>query len=150
MMRGLALSLAAMAVMSCRASVPVLQTKAWLDSKAGPSKIELTGKWDSGPLAGGGWGEGNFTQQGSHFSGTLGLYSVDGVVNGKEVFMVMSSGNTVYTAHLTRTGEGTFTGKYVNGALIEPEGAGDPISLKRMWPATGGNGDQESQSSRKG
>ncbi len=98
------------------------QTNIWLNSKNGESSINMSGKWDSGGIMTGGWGEGTFIQEGKYFHGSLGLYYVDGVVVGADVYMAISSGKKVYyTAQLKKLADGTLTGKAVAGIIDKPE-----------------------------
>jgi hypothetical protein len=94
---------------------------------AGVSKVNMTGVWDSGGAIAGGWGEGRFTHTGNRVSGTLGFYNVNGVVNGKDVYMVLTAkGNVYYTAHLQQSGDGSYIGKAVEaveGAIVDKEGS---------------------------
>ncbi len=57
-------------LVSC-ASLTREDTNRWLDSKEGEPGLDMTGKWDSGGIATGGWGEGNFIQDGKNFSGKI-------------------------------------------------------------------------------
>jgi hypothetical protein len=123
-------------ISSC-ASLTREETNTWLNLKTGESRINMTGIWDSGGLMTGGWGEGHFVQDGKRFSGSLGMYNVDGIVSGEDVYMVLSSGSKVYyTAQLKKSGENIFTGKAVQDAIIgRPESQNAVsylISLKRM------------------
>lgn len=91
---------------------------------AGASNVNMTGVWDAGGAIVGGWGEGRFTQTGNRVSGTLGFYNVDAVVNGTEVYMVLTaSGSVYYTAHLTRSSDGNYIGKAVEGAIVDKKGS---------------------------
>jgi hypothetical protein len=100
------------------------QTNTWLTSKSGTSSISMTGDWDSGGIASGGWGTGHFIQEGQQFYGTLGLYYVDGIVNGDDVYMAISSGQKVYyTARLKKSAPAAYTGKAVEGVIIDNPGA---------------------------
>jgi hypothetical protein len=115
----LALCLLILAVYSC-ASLTREQTISWLSSKGGESTINMTGDWESGGIASGGWGAGHFIQEGNKFSGTLGLYYVDGIVNGNDVYMSISSGTKVYyTARLKKSADGSITGKAVGKIIID-------------------------------
>lgn len=99
-------------------------TNAWLNSVAGAAAVNITGVWDSGGAVTGGWGEGRFIQTGNHISGTLGFYSVDGVVNGTNVYMVLYSRAAVYyTAHLQPSKDGNYIGKVAERAIIGQKGA---------------------------
>jgi hypothetical protein len=110
-------------VYSC-ASLSKEQTNAWLSTKGGASTVNMTGSWDSGGIASGGWGGGNFIQEDQRFYGTLGLYYIDGVVNGEDVYMAISSGAKVYyTAHLKKTADGSIIGKAVQEVIIDAPGA---------------------------
>lgn len=113
---------------SC-ASLTRDQTNAWLSTKSAQSNINMTGTWDAGGAASGGWGTGNFIQEGNRFSGTLGMYYVDGIVSGDEVYMAISSGAKVYyTAQLKKTAEGIFTGKAVQDVIITMPGSQNAVS----------------------
>jgi hypothetical protein len=118
------------AINSCT-SLGLEQSNAWLNTKAGTSTINMTGDWDSGGIATGGWGTGRFIQEGQKFFGTLGLYNVDGVVNGNDVFIAISNGAKVYyTAHLKKSDDGSIGGKAVAGILIDrPEAQNAATSL---------------------
>lgn len=73
-----AICLSVLALASCRSiTLPRAQTNTWLESKAGPSGINLSGIWDAGPSMGGGWGNASFSQDGNHFVGGLGAYSAE-------------------------------------------------------------------------
>ena len=134
--KSMALFLLVFAIMSC-AGLTREQTNQWLNSINGSSDINMTGKWDAGGMVTGGWGEGNFIQEGRYFSGTLGMYNVDGVVSGKEVYMAITSGSRAYyTARLRQFADGTITGKAVENTIIDEKefqnAASYLISLKRM------------------
>lgn len=113
---------------SC-ASLTRDQTNAWLNTKGGQSNINMTGTWDAGGAASGGWGTGNFIQTGNRFSGTLGIYYVDGIVNGDEVFMAISSRAKVYfTAQLKKSTDGSITGKASEGVIINEPNSQNAVS----------------------
>lgn len=119
----LAIIILAFALFSC-AGLSREQSMMWLDSKDSESSIDMTGKWDAGGIATGGWGEGNFIQEGDRFSGTLGLYNVNGKVTWDSVYMVLTSGGRVYyTARLKITDPERMNGKAVEGAIIDSSDA---------------------------
>lgn len=125
-------------LLSCETMSPI-KTDTWLDGKQGAvAEFNMAGKWDAGPYMEGGWGEGIFTQNGNRISGTLGPYSVDGVVEGKTVFMSIRGGTKLYTAKLTLQPDGQLTGTYVFNALIGEEGAesaeANTMTLNRINP----------------
>lgn len=125
-------------LLSCKTMSPI-KTDTWLDGKQGAvADFNMTGKWDAGPYMEGGWGEGILTQSGNRVSGTLGPYNVDGVVDGKTVFMAIQGGIKLYTAKLTLTPDGQLKGTYVFNALIGEEGAEGAetgaMAMKRINP----------------
>lgn len=125
-------------LLSCKTMSPI-KTDTWLDGKQGAAaEFNMTGKWDAGPYMEGGWGEGIITQNGNRISGTLGPYNVDGVVEGKTVYMAIQGGTKLYTAKLTLQPDGQLKGTYVFNALIGEEGAEgaetDTITMKRITP----------------
>lgn len=92
----------ALVILSC-ARLTKEQARLWLDSINGEPKIDMTGQWDAGGMFSGGWGVSNFIQEGKDFSGSLGMYNVDGAVVGEQVYMSLSSGRRVYyTARLKK------------------------------------------------
>jgi hypothetical protein len=112
-----------MTFFSC-AGLSVRETNPWLNSMAGASHVNMTGVWDSGGAIAGGWGEGRFTQTENRMSGTLGFYDVSGVVNGKDIYLVLSArGNIYYTAHLQQSDDGSYIGKAVEGAIVGKKGS---------------------------
>jgi hypothetical protein len=128
----LAICLVVFTVYSC-VSLSREQTNAWLSTKGGASAINMTGSWDSGGIATGGWGGGNFIQEGQRFYGTMGLYYVDGIVNGDDVYMAISSGAKVYyTARLKKSADGTFAGKAVQEILIDKPEAQNAVTYLIM------------------
>ena len=113
---------------SC-AGLTTEETKPWLNSMAGATNLNMTGVWDAGGAIAGGWGEGRFTQKDNRISGTLGLYNVNGVVNGTDVYLVLISGGSVYyTAHLNKSSDGSYVGKAVEGAIINKKGSENAVS----------------------
>jgi len=117
-------------LLSCAARLAKKDTNAWLDTKTNTSELNLTGKWDAGGEFSGGWGEGNFTQEGNKISGTLGMYEVEGIVSGNEVYFVITSGGKVYyTAKLNASeGGNKFTGKACEGVIIDTPAANNATS----------------------
>jgi len=112
--------------LSCAGVAPE-KTKPWLDSMAGTTTMNMTGVWDAGGAFAGGWGEGRFTQTGNRISGTLGVYNVDGVVNGTKVYLVLAGGNVYYTAHLNKASDGSYVGKAVEGAILNEQGSENAV-----------------------
>jgi len=109
----------------------------WLQSMRGTPALNITGVWDAGPSMGGGWGEARFVQTGGDVIGTMGLYNVQGVVNERNVYLVLSSNGRMYfTAHLELAGKGDLTGKAAESAIVDEPGSATatvyPMILKRM------------------
>lgn len=94
----------------------------WLKSLSGvPPSVNITGVWDSGGAVA--WGEGRFYQEGNRVLGTLGLYNVDGVVSGRDIYLVLyARDNVYYTANLKPSKNGTYTGKVVEKAIVGQKG----------------------------
>ena len=89
-----------------------LEGKAWLDAQKDPAAINVNGAWDSEE-----WGDFHLIQaEGNRqVSGNGGGYEVTGVVSGKRLFMILSSGQTVeYCATLSPNGENALIGTYAN------------------------------------
>ena len=97
--------------MSC-SNLSQRQVTTWMDSKSEPPEINVSGSWQSvNSLFTGGWGNAVLTQNESQVNGTLGLYTVEGRVAGKKLFLMILSGNRVYyTAMIEPTKEGTLSG----------------------------------------
>jgi hypothetical protein len=108
-------------------------TKPWLESQAGTTSENISGKWTTYDRATPNWGEANFIQDGSHFYGTLGSYSVDGSINGEHIYMALSSGKKVYyTARLNKNPDGGYVGKVVQGAIIDQSRSDDGFQLMTL------------------
>jgi len=127
-----------LSLMSCRTSaVNTPNYEAWLGAQNLPSQMDVSGKWDSGDFLSGGWGNANLLQQGRNVFGTLGLYSVKGVVSQKTLFLeLISKGYVYYTAKLEMKNDGSLTGIAIKDAIVEsPETAKGEIyiiNMKRM------------------
>lgn len=127
-----------LSLMSCRTSaVNTPNYEAWLGAQNLPSQMDVSGRWDSGDLLSGGWGNANLVQQGRNVFGTLGLYSVKGVVSRKTLFLeLIAKGYVYYTAKLEMKNDGSLTGIAIKDAIVEsPETAKGEIyiiTMKRM------------------
>ncbi len=139
----LSLSLLPAIFLSCAGMHPKAtgkQLSSWLNSKAGPSNINLTGTWDAYMVNEKGYrGTGQFEKKGNRFSGTLGTHYADAAVNGDEVYMIISYGSdSWYTAQLKTSGKFSFSGRAVQFIIIDSPEAKDAesflITLKVHYP----------------
>jgi len=127
-----------LSLMSCRTSaVNTANYEAWLGAQNMPSQMDVSGKWDAGDFLSGGWGDANLVQQGRDVFGTLGLYSVKGVVSHTTLFLeIISKGYVYYTAKLEMKNDGSLSGIALKEAIVEsPETAKGEIYIiimKRM------------------
>lgn len=88
----------------------------WLASMAGddPPMLDVEGKWRD-PESEGlyGWGEGDILQDDNKIHGTIGSYSVKGLVSGETVHVVFFIDDKVYyTAKLEMPESGVLSGQY--------------------------------------
>jgi len=121
-------------VISCAATLKQNEIDPWLNARSGgqPPELNITGKWhdalDTGPF---GWGEGDLRQEGNKVSGTIGNYTVQGVVSGKIVYLVFlwHGAEVHYTARLEMS-QGLLTGKYFKASDKEQTN-GSPLSFAR-------------------
>lgn len=117
----LLLALLCMTVASC---LTAGQVATWLESQKGVPTINITGEWDAGWVIKGGWGGVNVVQQGNQVVGTMGLYNVEGVVNGNKIYLVLKSGSRIYyTASLQPDQEGNLVGTVAEKAIIDTKDA---------------------------
>lgn len=104
-------------------------TDAWLSSKAGKASVRVDGVWEA--LEYGWGGAGRFTQSGNKISGSLGNYTVRGVVNGSTVYLAFVSGGwTYYTAVLKKRGS-MLGGFYSSSIPFSSEDQGS-LNLRRL------------------
>jgi hypothetical protein len=108
----------------------------WVRLQKGVKGTNITGNWDSGSFFSGGWGSGHIVQTGMEIVGTMGMYTIEGVVNGDNIYLIFISGNRVYyTGQLKYMPDGTLVGTAVEKAIINTADARDkqkyPIILKR-------------------
>ena len=69
--------------------------QAWLSSKAGTARSNVTGAWHDATQDD--WGDARLVQRGNKITGTLGNYEVDGVMNGSRVFFALKADDWYYT-----------------------------------------------------
>jgi len=94
----------------------------------------VTGKWNAGTSWAGGWGEANLIQQGRNVYGTIGQYSVRGVVSNKSLFIkIISSGYVYYTARLDMKEDGSLSGIATKETIVDsPEASNADVSIINM------------------
>ena len=106
-----------LSIFSC-ASIPMKQAEIdpWLAEMSGDKAAEISveGKWHDPESEGVfGWGEGDIIQNGNKINGTIGSYSVSGVVSAETVYVVFyTKGKVYYTAKLTMPEKGVLSGQY--------------------------------------
>lgn len=81
---------------------------AWLAQHSQGARVSIGGQWSSAD-----WGAAALTQNGRRVTGTLGNYSVEGVVSGYKAYLLLTSNGWVfYTAELERFSDGSLVGLY--------------------------------------
>lgn len=106
------LVLFAVAVTSCytpaRYARNAAATKAWLDSSAGSSRLNLDGSWYADD-----WGHGHLSQKGNKVTGHIGRFPVHGVINGTTVYLAATDEDwTSYSIVLSYARPGVLEGYY--------------------------------------
>lgn len=80
----------------------------WLDEHRGGAGISVSGTWHSDE-----WGGGKLVQEGRTVNGTLGNYSVRGVISGQRAYLLLQSGGWIYyTAVLAKPSANELSGFY--------------------------------------
>lgn len=80
----------------------------WLSDQSEPAAVNVAGNWISGD-----WGRGWLVQDGRKVRGTLGGYSVRGVVSGQQVYLLIAQGDWYYySAVLDNPQPGLLTGRF--------------------------------------
>ncbi len=80
----------------------------WLSDQSAPARIDVSGRWASRD-----WGSARFHQSGRRVTGTLGDYSVRGVVSGSKAYLLIASGDWYYySAILEKTRPDLLTGRF--------------------------------------
>lgn len=105
MIRKLAILIALTTLVGCSTAEKYAANQAaatqWLDESAGRPTVAVNGAWEA--LEYGWGGAGRLVQTGNRITGTLGNYTVRGVVNGAHIFLAFdSNGWTYYTAKLRK------------------------------------------------
>ena len=122
---------------SCGGGLGTGQVITWLDAKTAAPDLEVGGSWDSvKPFIAGGWGNGVWSQKDGKVTGSLGLYSLEGRVAGRKVYLALTiQGKIYFTAVLEATKDGGLTGMAVAKALAdEPGRLQDTVPMELMRP----------------
>ena len=102
----------------------------WFNSHSAGAipEMSIEGYWTSSD-----WGEAHLSQRGHNVTGSLGGYSVQGVVNKKTAYLVLPS---IYyprfTVVLWYDKSGLLVGNWLRGAIVAGPGHGYPIILRRL------------------
>ncbi len=99
----------------------------WLDEHRGGAGISVGGIWQSED-----WGGSKLVQEGRAVNGTLGSYSVRGVVSGQRAYLLLQSGGWIHYRRAGQAfGHAAFRFLFLYRALQpgRPAGAGDAADL---------------------
>lgn len=102
----------------------------WLAAQAGKAGSNLTGKWKDATRDD--WGNAELVQRGNKISGTLGVYEVEGVVNGPRVSLALKTDDWYYYSVEAIHKGASLEGFYSRGVPIRlVKGDCDPFSFRR-------------------
>lgn len=103
----------------------VSDARTWLDLKNKPHEIDISGSWHADE-----WGNAHIRQNGNRVTGTFGEYRLEGMVSGKDVYLLINYDNSVYyTAHLTAISENMLSGQYSGNTFVDQDYYKYPIRL---------------------
>jgi hypothetical protein len=101
-----------------------------MDSIAGTPTYSIKGLWEDTAFAS--WGSPYYTQTKNKVEGTMGMYSVRGVMYGNKVYLsVISNGYLHYTITMKFVDKNTLLGYYVSGFKAKKRVNGTTFILKR-------------------
>ena len=105
--------------------------QAWLSSKAGAARSNVSGIWQDATRDA--WGDARLVQRGNKITGTLGNYEVDGVMNGARVFLALKADDWYYySAEAVHKGP-LLEGRYSRGVPVQlTKGKSDPFVFRRV------------------
>ncbi|MCK9589279.1 MAG: hypothetical protein WC076_06000 [Terrimicrobiaceae bacterium] len=99
----------------------------WLSDQSEPAGIEIGGNWTSDD-----WGHASFTQSGRRITGTIGSYSVQGVVSGERAYLLIAQGDWYYySAVLEFQRPGLLAGRF-SRAIPYVKSFGRPMRLEQL------------------
>lgn len=90
-----------------RAPLSIYPAKYWLNTKTGPAAVNINGQRNAGE-----WGEAYFYQKDKMVSGLIGGYTVEGVVEGEKLYLVISANGTFQYHAILQMSDGVLQGKY--------------------------------------
>jgi hypothetical protein len=79
----------------------------WVAQRTAPAEINVTGRWKSDA-----WGKAEFTQIGRHVNGTLGEYTVKGVVSGYRAYLTAKDDGWVFYTIVLKKSDHALEGNY--------------------------------------
>ncbi len=101
--------------------------KKWLKINAGKADVNIDGKYTNFT-----WGDAVFIQNGNAIVGSIGSYEVEGVINGKAVYILIKYGKKLYyTAVMNALEQGRLMGKYFKGVTYSTLREGEQIILTK-------------------
>ncbi len=96
------------------------KAKVWLNQQRGTATVNLTGLWGSQEWP----GKWVLRQNGSKITGSIGVYTIDGTINGNNVYLIFSEYKYLYyTAKLKIMRDNSLEGRYYR-----------TIEQKNGWP----------------
>lgn len=99
----------------------------WLSDQTEPAGINIAGNWTSND-----WGEVSFIQNGRKVTGTIGSYTVHGVVSGERAYLLIAQGDWYYySAVLELQRPGLLTGRF-SRAIPFVTTVGRPMRLQQL------------------
>lgn len=105
--------------------------RAWIESKAGNPDVDISGDWEDTAFAS--WGNQEFAQSGNKVVGTMGSYNVEGVVNGKRIYLIaVYDGYLYYTIIMDSLSAKKLKGKYIKKLSVDENFRGELFYLKRI------------------
>lgn len=99
----------------------------WLSDQSEPAAINIAGNWISDD-----WGHASLTQTGRKIKGTIGGYTVHGVVSGGRAYLLIAQGEWYYySAVLELQRPGLLTGRF-SRAIPFVNSVGRPMRLELL------------------
>jgi hypothetical protein len=108
--------------------------RSWLISKAGKAEINIDGNWEDSEYFA--WGNPAFIQNGNIIKGYMrwrggSPYSVEGVVNGKNVYLILIYGGNIYYTMIFEGTDNLLLGSYYDDFTKDVTRDWYPINIRR-------------------